>query len=65
VHFEERGDGDLVSGDVAPAERGEGEAACGHAGEAVVGFGWAPPRRGEREEREGGEIFGEGEQQAL
>ena len=37
------------------------EAACGYAGEAVIGFVWAPPRRGEREEREGEEIFGEGE----
>ena len=33
-----------------------------HAGEAVVGFVRAPQRKGEREEREGGEIFGEGEQ---
>ena len=28
-----------------------GEAACGHTGEVVVGSVWAPPRRGEREER--------------
>jgi hypothetical protein len=39
-----------------------GEVACGHTGEAVVGSVWAPPRRGERDEREGGESFGEGEQ---